>query len=496
MPSRTDSTPNLPELSRQAQVLAQAAELMKESVIITTAGENGRGHRILFANSAYLAMTGWAPHQVIGHSPKMLQGPLTDPEVLEQLRQDLLAGRDFEGRAINYRADGSTFQMEWYIRAIRDTDGQVTNYFGVQRDITKATEELNRQKGFRQAFEQMLDAVVIFSPSGQILLANHALLDWLGEPSLDSVVGLPIWRLRGRPSNPLDFHFVRGRLSDGVPWQREYTTTRGPRGSSGPRVIQASVSPIRNDGELIGFVAIARDVTERARLEQIAASLNLSENLGLMSSGLRHELGNPVNSLKSALTVLRSSPIEPEKTTLYFDAMAEQVERLEYLLDNLRSFSLFDKMSIEDVDLKVLFTHLDGLVRSDLEAKRVRLHLRSSSRLFARANPQALLHVLVNLISNAAAAIDHRTEGEIRISASTVRRRVQIVVADNGSGIAEADLERIFAPFFTSREGGTGLGLAIVRKLVTGMSGTVDVASRVGRGTTFTVTLDRVTTSK
>ncbi len=481
-------------LSGQAQILAQAAELMRESVIITTAGENGRGHRILFANSAYAAMTGWSREEVLGRSPSVLAGPATDAAVLDRLRADLLAGRNFEGRAINYKKDGTPFELDWYIRAIRDESGTVTHYFAVQRDISRATEEQNRQEGLRQAFEQMLDTVVIFSTSGRVVMTNQALLQWLGEatePTVESYWGRPVWQLPGRPSRSLDFQFARRQLAAGKPWQREYTTRRGPLGSLGPRVVQTSISPVRHDGKLVGFVAVARDVTERARLEQIAASVNLTKNLGLLFSGIRHELGNPVNSLKSALTVVRSNTIDTERREHYLGAMAQQIERIEYLLDNLRSFGLFDQMSIESVDLRDLFCRLGGLVRPDLEANGVRLEIRSTPRLFVRGSHQALLHVFLNLISNAAAALAGSRDGLIRLTASTVRKRIHIAVEDNGTGIPAADLGRIFAPFFTSRPQGTGLGLAIVRKLVSEMGGTIDVDSRLGRGTTFTLILDR-----
>ncbi|MEM8964633.1 MAG: HAMP domain-containing sensor histidine kinase, partial [Acidobacteriota bacterium] len=239
-----------------------------------------------------------------------------------------------------------------------------------------------------------------------------------------------------------------------------------------------------------GFVVVASDVTEQKRLEHIAVSLNMSDHLGMVFAGLRHELGNPVNSLKSAITVLRSGTLDEQRRDHYLDQMLGQIDRMEYLLEGLRSFSLFDRITIEAVDIGALFGRIDSLSRRDLEARNIDLHVHRPDDMVALANHQALLHVLLNLISNGATAVDDKADGFVRIKARASDDRIYIQVADNGVGINANDLDRIFTPFFTNRVGGTGLGLTIVKKLISSMHGTIDAMSTPGRGTTFTIVLD------
>jgi PAS domain S-box-containing protein len=103
------------------------------SVVITEAGE---GYPIIYVNSAFCELTGYGPHEIIGKSPSILQGPNTDQAVLERLNQDISKGRLFHGQAINYRKDGSEFMMEWKIVPIRNEKDEVTHYLAIQREVS------------------------------------------------------------------------------------------------------------------------------------------------------------------------------------------------------------------------------------------------------------------------------------------------------------------------------------------------------------------------
>ncbi len=98
--------------------------------------EAGLGYPIIYVNPAFSLLTGYAPTEVIGKTPAILQGPETDPDVLNRLEQDLAEGNLFHGRALNYRKDGSTFMMEWKIAPIRNDEGRVSHFLAVQRDVS------------------------------------------------------------------------------------------------------------------------------------------------------------------------------------------------------------------------------------------------------------------------------------------------------------------------------------------------------------------------
>ena len=123
-----------------------ALEAVGEAVIVTTPELDQPGPLILYVNPAFTRLTGYTPEEAIGRSPCFLQGPETDRTVLDRIKSALLTIGRFEGEAVNYRKDGSSYTVKWHITAMRDRDGQPTHWIAVQRDITdrRRAEEHNR----------------------------------------------------------------------------------------------------------------------------------------------------------------------------------------------------------------------------------------------------------------------------------------------------------------------------------------------------------------
>ncbi|MEC7143998.1 MAG: PAS domain-containing protein, partial [Actinomycetota bacterium] len=118
------------------RVLIAALEETSSPVCITTADLDEPGPTIVYVNPAYSQMTRRDRADVIGRSPRIMQGPLTDRAVLDRLRDDLSAGRPFSGETINYRADGEPFHIAWSIDPVLDDHGVATHYVATQRDVT------------------------------------------------------------------------------------------------------------------------------------------------------------------------------------------------------------------------------------------------------------------------------------------------------------------------------------------------------------------------
>ncbi len=119
------------------RLLGSAIEQSKESIMITCAQLDLPGPAILFVNPAFTRMTGYTAEEVIGKTPRILQGPRTDRNVMTRLRKNLEAGEGFAGEAINYRKDGTAFNLEWQVAPIRTPAGKVTHFVAIQRDITE-----------------------------------------------------------------------------------------------------------------------------------------------------------------------------------------------------------------------------------------------------------------------------------------------------------------------------------------------------------------------
>jgi PAS domain S-box-containing protein len=133
---------------------------MTESVLITSAQLEPPGPQIVYVNPAFERMTGWSRDEVLGQTPRILQGPKTDPSIFANMRQALELEGVWEGQTVNYRRDGTEFIMEWSIVPIRDAAGQTTHYLAVQRDVTRRVRlelDLAKAREAERAFSAQLE---------------------------------------------------------------------------------------------------------------------------------------------------------------------------------------------------------------------------------------------------------------------------------------------------------------------------------------------------
>jgi PAS domain S-box-containing protein len=251
--------------------------------------------------------------------------------------------------------------------------------------------------------------------------------------------------------------------------------------------------PVRDEaGAVTGILGIYWDVTEKARLEAIAEAANTMNNIGYAFSGIRHEIGNPINTLKVTLSVLKSRfDVFPKETVKeYIDRAAAEIARMEYLLQSLKNFNMFEILHLQSLPVKPFIDDFLSLVAPDLERKGIvwecSVHPGTGS---ASADPRALQQVLLNLISNATDAVEGREAPRVVLNVFRNDGLVRLTLSDNGCGMSEDRQKDLFKPFRTSKPAGTGLGLVIVKKMLSEMKGTIRIASRKDYGTTVDISL-------
>jgi PAS domain S-box-containing protein len=347
-------------------------------------------------------------------------------------------------------------------------------------------------------------------PSPRILYANAAFSLVTGYP-LDAVLGRSPRFLQGERSSRVVLDRLREALRTRQPFQGE---TWNYRADGEPFLMRWNVRPLWSAAGKLYFFATQEDVTELRRLEAVAESSNLAENVGTIFSGIRHELGNPVNSIKVALTLLRrrADRVSPERLAESLDRILEEVKRIEYLLSDLRSFNAVEEPQAEVRAIGPLIDRFVTLAQGGCEARGCRLvtEALASAPLEAKFDERALYQVLLNLVTNALDAFQSASPGGtpgpgspenrivIRLSGrqelapplgTETRRSLVVEVEDNGPGMSAETQRRAFTPFFTTKVTGSGLGLALSRRLLAQMGATLELRSAPGKGSVFRIEL-------
>ncbi len=251
--------------------------------------------------------------------------------------------------------------------------------------------------------------------------------------------------------------------------------------------VLAGVAPIRTpDGSVPGAVEVLQDITALRRLESLAKNRERMAALGEMAASVAHEIRNPLGTIEGFARLLkRDSEGQPNAFRLA-SRIVEGAQNLNYVITNLLTYARPMSLTCEFFSVDRLMSEAREVLND--KALRVKAELKmhvNGDDFQAYGDVRQLRQVLLNLGLNAIEAC--KEGGQVEIEARRSGRTVRLVVVDNGCGIAAADQERIFDPFFTNKEGGTGLGLSLCHTIVEIHSGEINVESRVGAGSRFEV---------
>jgi two-component system phosphate regulon sensor histidine kinase PhoR len=348
---------------------------------------------------------------------------------------------------------------------------------GLSSSLQELRGERDRMAGI---LEGMQEGVLLLDATRRIVVLNPALREMLLLPA-DAV---------GKPLLDVVRNAELRDLFDAAAGADEPTSQEVEIGNIKPRRLLARIA--RMPGATRQVVAVFVDVTEVRRLESMRRDF---------VANVSHELRTPVTAIRSAAeTLIDGAASDPAASQAFIGIIDRNAQRLQSLVEDVLDLSRIEargfRLSLEAIELKPLFSQVIGLFRERASKKNVNIEDRSLGELpRVRADRRALEHVLTNLIDNAVKYCGAGTF--VRLSVAVSTDAVTVSVADNGPGIDERHLSRVFERFYRvdagrSREvGGTGLGLSIVKHLVEAMGGTVSVESKLGSGTTFAFTLKR-----
>lgn len=452
---------------------------------LVTIGPDGK---IADVNAAAEMSTGRPRDELIGTD---FSDCFTEPAKARAVYQQVFR----EGKVKDYaleirRSDGHLTAVLYNASLYRDETGKVMGIFAAARDITELKKAEEERARLASAVESTADAVVITeASSGKIQYVN---------PAFELITGYTKGEALGRTIHFLDsgkqdeafFEKLRESLThDGV-WRGQLVN----RKKDGSLYFEdCTFSPVRDAaGEVINFVSVKRDVTEKLRLESIAESVNMMNNIGYIFSGVRHEIGNPINSAKMALSVLHYKLEQASKDVIkeYLDRALAEIGRVEHLLKNLKNYNLYETAELQNLEMTSFIEEFLNLISEDLRRNNITLRKEitpDAGRTLA--DPRILQQVLINIIANAIDSLSGKGAPMVSISAMKQAGRVLIRIEDNGCGMTEKQQQALFKPFYTSKPRGTGLGLVLVKKMLSKMNGEIKITSRKDEGTNVDIYL-------
>lgn len=221
------------------------------------------------------------------------------------------------------------------------------------------------------------------------------------------------------------------------------------------------------------------------QLKESQESLIRSErlaSLGFMAAGMAHEIKNALVPLRTLMDLLVISGKDQAFVSKFNELVPKEVERINMLSTDLLHYSKPSEPAFEYLDLNEVIKEAADFLEIQARKKDVVLKLNLSKIPDVKADRNGMIEVMTNLILN---AIEAMSGGEIVLSSYEKDGKVMIEISDNGPGMPEENLKKIFLPFFTTKKEGTGMGLAITQRIVTDHGGTIEVKSSHGVGTTF-----------
>lgn len=259
--------------------------------------------------------------------------------------------------------------------------------------------------------------------------------------------------------------------------------------------VGVSTSILRDDdGSIRGVIAIFQDLTETKRLEEKIRAADKMAAVGELSAAIAHEIRNPLAAISGSVEVLKGELAVADEDRRLLELIVKESSRLNDILSDFLLFARSHRTAFVRIELCRLVSDVIDIVkhhpsyRPDHQLKITALE----SVVYVYSDENQLKQILINLIVNACEAID-KYDGVVEaVIESITDDEVRLTITDNGPGIHDDIISKVFTPFFSTKKAGTGLGLAIVQRLASNLQINLACRSEMGRGTTFILGFSRI----
>ena len=438
--------------------------------------------QILDHNRAAADQTGYDPEKLDTMTMRDLLPPEKQEALIRLLKSDSLE-RHMETQLLH--ANGTIFDATIDIKLLQSKDA--TYQIILARDITEQKKKELDLLRFSNVIHHTVNPIQITDAKGVMVYVN---------PAFERTSGFDRSELIGRNPNVLNsgrhskefWERVWNEILTGKMWVGEVENRRKDGSEFHTELV---ISPIVDaKKKVVGFMGAHRDITEQKVLEQQLVRSQKMESIGTLAAGIAHEVGNPLTSISSLVQViLRTTQDEFAKEKL--ELIKNQINRITRIIRDLVDFSRPSNYVVKATDINEVLRDAMNIVQYGKKVKHINFDVQLAAGMpKLQAVPDQLVQVFINILMNAVDALDN-IPGTITIRTIHTTREVTIEIRDTGKGIDPSDKEKIFEPFFSTKEvgKGTGLGLWVSYGIVKNFDGDVVVESEQGEGSKFTVTL-------
>lgn len=453
-----------------------------------------RDMRILSANRNFLEKSLRTEASTIGYKLEAVfpSTILEHMDITRRIRLVFDENKPTQGQRLTYRAPGVPLRIYYYSILPFSWEGQVESAMLLMEDVTeqvRLSEDFRRlERHLASIVECASDVIVSTDTQGKIVTWNAA---------AEKISGFSHNQVRGR----YFYEFCVQEVHDVV--KEVFANIESPQSS-----IMAEWDLITKSGTFVpvywvcstlkesasrevGIVAVGRDLTERRKLEmQLLQSQKLAA-LGVMAGGIAHEIRNPLAICSSAAQFLLENDVADDFRKECAEKIHVGIQRASVIIENLLRFARpTTTTDASRIDLVHIIKESIALVANQAKIQKIDLVTAFPQELIFVSGIEGLLQqVVINILLNAINAMPQG--GSLVINTELQGREVLVHIADTGHGISQANIDKIFDPFYTTSTvgKGTGLGLSICYSIVKHHFGSIDVESRVGEGSKFTLKL-------
>lgn len=433
---------------------------------------------MIFANDAFLAMTGFDRNALVAHPVSSLFGASADPETVALLENGIATGSSGQWQINLERANGTAFLAAVYLSPIHDRHGEVANHLVTAFDIASML-CISREK--KEVYPAIYDSApgFIAITNGSDHRFTYVNASYKTFVERDQLIGQTV-------AEALPEMVDQGLIAT---LDEVYQTGTPFRASQLPlkvwnaqlncferRWVDAVYQPVHDDsGAIIGLFCEGYDVTEHREAKRALAALEMQmvdisrvNAMGTMAATLAHELNQPLTAISNYLAGIRPAAgqaPDPDRMLKAFSGIKQASERAAGIIDHVRQLTKHRKPVCAPFNLRAAVKECVLLVRSSC-SRDIAFHNRISADCVMTADPARIQQVLINLLQNACDALDDADNPQVTITANSEDRRTTLCIADNGPGVDAAEIATMFSWTETAKEKGMGIGLSICRTII------------------------------